>query len=318
MTILVTGGGGLLGSRVVRKLLAIGQTVVSLDTGSNQRRLADLENCDNLKIIHCDICESERLAELLKSLPIESVIHLAAVLAPISENKPAFGFSVNIQGSANVFEAASVADVRRVIYASSIAVFDDQIEYGRSNTVDEFSLRKPYSLYGYAKLINEETANSYNKNSGLVACGLRIPAIFGHGRTTGRSSAISRIISEAAVGRPTVSDVASDQAAPIIYVDDAADCFIKACLADKVEEPIFCLPNYLITVEEAVAAIQSEIPGAEITFSHDAAHYKSVLNIDSHRFESTYDYKLPEFKTRVVNQINEARQDEEFNQLLRR
>jgi len=312
MTILVTGGGGLLGSRVVRKLLAIGKTVVSLETASNQRRLADLENCNNLKLIQCDIRDSERLVGLLKSLHIECIIHLAAVLAPISENKPAFGFSVNIQGSANVFEAASIADVKRVIYASSIAVFDDQIEYGRNNTVDEFSLRKPYSLYGYAKLINEETANSYNKNSGLVTCGLRIPAIFGHGRTTGRSSAISRIISEAAVGRPTVSDVASDQAAPIIYVDDAADCFVKACLADKIQQPIFCLPSYLITVGDAVAAIQSEIPGAEITFSQNAAHYKSVLNIDSHRFESTYDYKLEDFKKCVVNQINEARLDKEF------
>ena len=134
MTILVTGGGGLLGSRVVRKLLAIGKTVVSLDTASNQRRLADLENSNNLKIIQCDIRDSERLVELLKSLPIECVIHLAAVLAPISENKPAFGFSVNIQGSANVFEAASVADVKRVIFASSIAVFDDQIELEHDTT----------------------------------------------------------------------------------------------------------------------------------------------------------------------------------------
>ena len=318
MTILVTGGGGLLGSRVVRKLLAIGKTVVSLDTAYNQTHLADLKNYNNLKIIQCDIRYSERLAELFKSLPIECVIHLAAVLAPISENKPAFSFSVNIQGSANVFEAASEADVKRVIYASSIAVFDDQIEYGSNNTVDEFSLRKPYSLYGYAKLINEETANSYTKNTSLETCGLRIPAIFGHGRTTGRSSAISRIISEAAVGRRAVSDVASDQAAPIIYVDDAADCFVKVCLAEKIEHPIFCLPSYLITVEEAVDAIQSEIPGAEITFSQDAAHYKSVLNIDSHRFESTYDYKLPDFKKCVLNQINEARLDKEFNQLLRR
>ena len=67
-----------------------------------------------------------------------------------------------------------------------------------------------------------------------------------------------------------------------------------------------------------MAVIQSEIPGAEITFSQDAAHYKSVLNIDSHRFESTYDYQLPDFKMRVVDQINEARHDEEFNKLLRR
>ena len=256
MSILVTGGGGLLGSRIVSKLISRGNAVVSLDTNTEQARLADLSNSNNLKLISCDVRELENLSAVLKSHHIERVIHLAAVLAPISEEKPSHGFSINIQGTANVFEASSRAKIKSVIYASSIAVFGDQTEYGSHSEVDENSLRNPYSLYGYAKLINEETAKAYLQNSGLEACGLRVPAVFGHGRNTGRSSAISRLISESAIGQSTISDVAADQAAPIIYVDDAAECFLQVCLTEQIKQPIYCLPSYLVTVENAVEAIQ--------------------------------------------------------------
>ncbi|MEL0003882.1 MAG: SDR family NAD(P)-dependent oxidoreductase, partial [Rhodospirillales bacterium] len=145
MSILVTGGGGLLGSHIVRKLISRGNTVVSLDTNTEQGRLADLSNSSKLKLISCDVRELENFSAQLKSYQIERVIHLAAVLAPISEEKPSHGFSINIQGTANVFEASSRAKIKRVIYASSIAVFGDQTEYGSHSEVDENSLRNPYS-----------------------------------------------------------------------------------------------------------------------------------------------------------------------------
>ena len=307
MSILVTGGGGLLGSRIVRKLISRGNAVVSLDTNTEQTRLADLSSSNKLKLISCDVRELENLSAVLKSHHIERVIHLAAVLAPISEEKPSHGFSINIQGTANVFEASSRAKIKRVIYASSIAVFGDQTEYGSHSEVDENSLRNPYSLYGYAKLINEETARAYLQNTGLEACGLRVPAIFGHGRNTGRSSAISRLISESAIGQSTISDVAADQAAPIIYVDDAAECFVQVCLTEQIKHPIYCLPSYLVTVQNAVEAIRLEISHAEILFDEQAAHYKSILNVSSQRFENDFEYQLPDFTQRVIDQINEAR-----------
>ena len=82
--------------------------------------------------------------------------------------------------------AALEGRVSRVVYPTSMAVYGDQSEFG-DDSVDETSARNPYSLYGYAKLMNEEVAAAYTRNFGLDTRGLRIASVFGHGRVTGRS-----------------------------------------------------------------------------------------------------------------------------------
>ena len=196
MTVLVTGGGGLIGSRIVRRLLARGETAVSLDASDDQPRLEGERDNPKLRLAAGDIRDYDRLLALMRAQKVERVIHMAALLVPLTEREPAIGFSVNIAGATNVFEAARHGGVRRVCYATSMSTYGDQAKYGDAH-VDEESERYPYSLYGYAKLINEETAKAYTRNFGLDTRGIRIAMVFGHGRITGRSSAMSRIISAA-------------------------------------------------------------------------------------------------------------------------
>ncbi len=239
MTVLVTGGGGLIGARIVKGLLARGESAVSFDVLADQPRLDQERDNPRLRRVAGDIRDYDRVLSVMRDHKVERVIHMAAVLVPLTEEEPAIGFAVNITGATNVFEAARHSGVKRVCYATSISTYGDQSRYGDA-AVDEQSERHPYSLYGYAKLINEETAKAYTRNFGLDTRGIRIAMVFGHGRVTGRSSAISRIISAAAVGEPAVSNVDAQQQAPVIYVDDVAECMVRLCFAEKSEAAGLC------------------------------------------------------------------------------
>jgi len=133
MTVLVTGGGGLIGAKVSRRLRAAGETVAALDMTDDLPRLA---GAPDIARIACDIRDRDGLIDCFRRYEVRRVVHLAALLAPVTETDPGLGFSVNIQGTANVFEAARQSGAERVVYVSSIAVYGDQSEYGAETRVD--------------------------------------------------------------------------------------------------------------------------------------------------------------------------------------
>lgn len=311
MSVLVTGGGGLIGARIVQKLLERGETVVSADVHEEQPRLDAYADDARLRRVACDVRDYDHLLARMREFGVRRVIHMAALLVPITEDEPAVGFSVNITGATNVFEAARHADVRRVCYATSISTYGDQAVYGGA-AVNEDSERHPYSLYGYAKLINEETAKAYTRNFGLDTRGIRIAMVFGHGRVTGRSSAMSRIVSAAAVGAAAVSDVAATQAAPVIHVEDVAEIMVRTCFAEKLELPVYAGLNQLVTVQDAVDVVHKYVPGADIRFADDAVSYQTIKKVDCSRLEAAIDYRQPSFERRILDQMNEARAEHQM------
>ncbi len=314
MAVLVTGGGGLIGARIVQKLLARGETVVSADMHENQPRLDAHGDDARLRRVACDVRDYDYLLARMREFEVRRVIHMAALLVPITEDEPAVGFAVNITGATNVFEAARHTGVKRVCYATSISTYGDQSRYG-DIAVNEDSERHPYSLYGYAKLINEETAKAYTRNFGLDTRGIRIAMVFGHGRVTGRSSAMSRVISAAAVDAPAVSDVAATQAAPVIHVDDVAEIMVRTCFAENLQLPVYSGLNHLATVQDAVDIVHRYIPGADIRFAPDAVSYQTIKKVDCSRLEHAIEYRLPSFERRVLDHMNEARAEHQMPSL---
>lgn len=311
MTVMVTGGGGLLGSRIVNKLLARGETVVSFDTNAEQPRLEKQAENPQLKRVSGDIRAYDQLSARIREFSVGRIIHMAAVLAPVTEKEPAIGFAVNIGGTTNVLEAARHCDVQRVCYASSISTYGDQSQYG-DGAVDEDSLRIPYNLYGHAKVINEETAKAYTHNFGLDTRGIRIAMVFGHGRLTGRSSAMSRVISAAAVGEAIVSDVAADQVSPSVPANDVAEIMVRVCFADNLQLPVYAGLNTPATIGETAEVIRRYLPDADIRFADNAVSYPSITNVDASRLEQAIDYRLPPFEQSILEHINEARAERQM------
>ena len=314
MTVMVTGGAGLIGARIVRNLINRDHTVVSFDTTDDQARLDDLRDDSRLATVGGDIRDYDGVLGTMRDHGVERVIHMAALLAPLTEQEPALGLAVNLTGANNVFEAARHCAAARVVYPTSMAVYADQSAYGDA-AVDEDSPRQPYNLYGYAKLMNEEVAKAYTRNFGLDTRGLRIAAVFGHGRVTGRSGAVARLISQAAVGEPVVCDVAAEQVTPMIYVDDVAESMVRLCFTEGLDRPVYVGGNIPASVRDVADIVRRHLPDAVIGFAPGAKPYSVIKNLDCRRFEKAVDFRLPPLERRILDQMNEARRERQLPDL---
>ena len=180
-TWLVTGAAGFIGSNLVEELLSLGQTVVGLDNFStgNEANLTDAsgresESSGSFRFIQGDI---RQLASCRAACSgVDFILHHAALASvPESIADPLTNSQVNVEGFLNVLLAARDAGVRRVVYASSSAVYGDtsnipQVEHVVGNIL---------SPYAASKAANEQYAMAFERAYGLSTIGLRYFNVFG-------------------------------------------------------------------------------------------------------------------------------------------
>ncbi|HAE58730.1 MAG TPA: LPS biosynthesis protein WbpP [Anaerolineae bacterium] len=168
---LVTGGAGFIGSHIVRALLEQGDFVRILDNFSTGKR----ENIAGLsiEIIEGDLLDKAKIAEAVQGMDI--IFHEAAfVSVPQSMEDPLPCFEINQRGTEFLLEAARKADIKRVVLASSAAV------YGDSNVrCDEETPLRPLSPYAVSKIVDELYAEMYTRSFGLDVVALRYFNVYG-------------------------------------------------------------------------------------------------------------------------------------------
>lgn len=168
---LVTGGGGFVGSHVVDALIAAGHDVHVVDTFVAGR----MEERINARATYheVDIRSSEEIASILKDG--ECVFHLAALpRVQYSIENPIETFSVNVDGTVALLKAASDAHVRRFVFSSSAAVYGDQ-----AMPLVEAMHPAPKSPYALHKSIGEQTCALWSELYGLETVSLRYFNIYG-------------------------------------------------------------------------------------------------------------------------------------------
>ena len=101
------GGNGLIGSRIIRKLLERGEEVVSFDLAPPRSNLPLHRHLADVPFYRGDITQIPHLLEAANTHRVDRIIHMAALLPPDTEDRPHFGMLVNIQGTNNVFEVAA-------------------------------------------------------------------------------------------------------------------------------------------------------------------------------------------------------------------
>jgi UDP-N-acetylglucosamine 4-epimerase len=179
---LITGVAGFIGSHLLEALLRLGQRVVGLDNFATGTRgnLDDVRRSVGEKAWTQFSFREGSVADLAAcreaSAGVDYVLHHAGfVSVPLSIENPLACHETNVTGSLNVLVAARDRRVRRVVYASSSAVYGD--DPGQPNI--EQQIGRPLSPYGASKLIGEIYARQFQQHFGVEAIGLRYFNIFG-------------------------------------------------------------------------------------------------------------------------------------------
>lgn len=170
----VTGGAGFIGSHLVDALVARGHSVRVFDNLSSGREANLVGVAGRIEFIHGDIRDADAVRAAMAD--VEFVFHEAAVPSVAwSLASPLESHAINETGTLNVLAAARQAGVRRVIYASSCAV------YGSSNQIplSEAQTPCPQSPYATAKLMGEYYSRVFAKAYGLETIVLRYFNVFG-------------------------------------------------------------------------------------------------------------------------------------------
>jgi len=179
---LVTGAAGFIGSHLVENLLLQGEKVVGYDNFSTgkQSNLDEVrlrvggDAWGNLSLIEGDILDLSALQQATQGIDV--ILPQAALgSVPLSVERPLQTHAANVSGFINVLEAARAAGIKRVVYASSSAV------YGNCSNLPlkETSAGEVLSPYAASKLINEVYAQSYAASYGMELVGLRYFNVFG-------------------------------------------------------------------------------------------------------------------------------------------
>jgi nucleoside-diphosphate-sugar epimerase len=305
MSVMVTGGAGFIGNRIVRKLLEQGEEVLCFDLAPPRANLEG--NQDRLRFYRGDITQMPHLLEAVNTHKVHKIIHMAALLPPDTEDRPHFGMLVNIQGANNVFEAARWTNVQRVVYASSIAVYGVQETFG-DRPVNEDDLSAPINVYGMTKAANDFAAAKYRENYGLDLRGVRICTVFGHGRVTGMTGMIGGLMmSLPAVGQPVSMPFDPQEASPMIHAEDAAEIFVQVALAEDLNHHLYISGGHLATIADMADLVRSLIPEAQITTGDRPVPH--VYLVDNSRMLADIGYEMPPLRMRVLEHINDARRE---------
>jgi UDP-glucuronate 4-epimerase len=225
---LVTGALGCIGTWIVFNLIQENHSPVVLDLAQNTHRwqlLMSTDQIERVQIVKGDITNLEAVERVIKDYGITNIIHLAALQLPFCKADPTLGAMVNVVGTVNIFEAAKQADIKRLVYASSTAVYGRSEEYPKGKLVHDAEL-KPRSHYGVYKEANEGTARIYWYDDGISSIGLRPYVVYGAGRDQGMTSTPTKAMLAAAAGRPY--HISFGGKFCFQYADDIAKTFIQS------------------------------------------------------------------------------------------
>ena len=166
MTILVTGGAGYIGSHTSRLLTSLGRNVVVFD--SLERGNAD--SVLGTPLVIGDIADTALVTEICLKHKVTTVVHFAAYKsAGESMSQPEMYWRNNVQGTVNLVEGMLAANVQRIVFSSSAAVYGNP----QSSPINESSAISPVNVYAETKAMMERVIRWYGETHGLRWTSLR-------------------------------------------------------------------------------------------------------------------------------------------------
>lgn len=304
MATLVTGSSGFVGRVVLCRLAEGGAEPVALDVIPPPAGVLP----KGVPFVQASIANLDEVMAAIVDHKVRQVLALGYVMAPL--NSPSFrdytgAVKSNLLGITNIFEAARLLGLDRVIFSSSCAVYGPQDLYGDRPLTEDDAVA-PVGLYGKMKAVNEEIARQYRQKHGLETIIVRPAAILGAGNTMSPEA----VVSLPAVGKPGHGRFPSSRHQNAVALDDLADLLTRIALAPKVEHDCYLASGHTFTWAELAALVRKHIPDARITFDEEVMPREGgyAYLYDNSRAVQEFDWRIHDLEQSVLMNINSARQ----------
>ena len=301
MKIMVVGSSGYIGRHVVKNLAAQGAEVVAFDLVPAAAQWA----VPGVPFIQGNMANLEEVMSAVLENSVQCIIALGYYMTPLlsPECRDLLNAArVNIIGVTHLFEAARLAKIQRVIFASTVGIFGYQDGYGAEKIDETTEPRAPKSLYGLMKLVNNGLAERYTKIYGIQIVKVHSAAVIGPGNT----AFSKRMIQDPALGKPGYGNWPSAGPRNIVGVGDIAQLYTKMALADEVKQDTYMGTGPAPTGTELAALVKKYLPKAEITF--DEKSRVPAWNFDNSKTVKEFGWKIQSVEEMVLDEINGTRE----------
>ena len=258
--ILVTGAAGLIGFTLAKRLAATGRNVIGTD--------AIMPDEDGgFRFVRAELSDIHRLHALFTE-GLDGVVHCGAVSGPmLGRDNPRLVVTSNIEGTANVLEAARIHKLRRVVYCSSTSVYGDSIK--EATLLTEGAPLSPTDIYGATKAGGDILTRAYTASAGVDAAVLRFCWVYGPRRRT--ECVIRQMLKDSQAGTPARLPYGGGFHRQYVYIEDVVDALIAALDRPKLDARAFNITaGVRLSFEEIIGQVKTLYPNAAITLTPGA------------------------------------------------
>ena len=256
--VLVTGGAGFVGSRIVRRLLEDGVDVRVLDDFSTGLRSSLPEPAAGLEVVDGSVSDLAAVHDAMDGRDV--VIHAAARNIVLSTKDPREDYAVNIGGTLNVLLAARELRPSRIVYTSSASIYGNP-RYLPISEDEPVNLLSPYAV---SKFAGEGYCHAFYESYELPTAVVRYSNVFGPGQTPENPycGVVAKLFSAALVGEPLQIHGDGQQTRDYTFVDDAVAATLSAAVSPKATGQAYNVGTGVETSVNRLAELIVEISGS--------------------------------------------------------
>jgi UDP-glucose 4-epimerase len=262
--VVVTGGAGFVGSRIVARLLEAGAEVLVLDDFSTGSRENLVESASSLEVVEGSVADFELVREALDGRDI--AIHGAARNIVLSTRNPRDDFTVNIGGTLNVLLAARDLQLSRIVYTSSASIYGNP-RYLPIAEEDPVNLLSPYAVSKYA---GEGYCHAFYESYNLPTAVVRYSNVFGLGQTLENPycGVVAKFFQAAMTDEPLQIHGDGEQTRDYTFIEDAVTATLSVAVSPRAIGQSYNVGTGRETSVNRLAEMIIELTGASVESRH--------------------------------------------------